>query len=314
MSARVPDSLICLGLGYSALFLVERLLAAGQTQVAGTVRSQAKASALAAAGIDVYLWQGEIPSPSRPPSPSQSPSQSPAPIPVLPRTERSVFLISTPPDADGCPAARAFGHLAGGRPVIYLSTTGVYGDRAGAWIDETSAPTPTSARGERRLLAEQQWRAVTEHLAIVRLPGIYGPGRSVLERLKAQQARRIVKSGLVFSRIHVADLAAGLHAILDAGVPRGVYHFTDNEPAPPEAPIIFGAECLGIAPPPREPFDHASMSPMALSFYSECKRVSSQHTRDRLGWVPRYPTYREGLMAILDGGDPQPFGMGQCFE
>ena len=230
---------------------------------------------------------------------------------MLPLSERSIFLISTPPDADGCPAARAFGQLAKNRPVIYLSTTGVYGDRAGAWVDETSAPAPTSARGERRLLAEQQWQALTPYLAIVRLPGIYGPGRSVLDRLQAQQARRVVKPGLVFSRIHVADLAAGLHALLDAGVPSGVYHFTDDEPAPPEDPITFGAECLGIAPPPCEPFEDASMSPMALSFYSECKRVSSQRTRERLGWVPRYPTYREGLMAIMDGCDAPPFGMEQ---
>jgi len=275
------DRLVCLGLGYTALRLAGRLEARNVALV-GTVRTSARAGQLSARPISVHVWDGHTPAPD------------------LALTPTTAVLVSVPPDADGCPAARAYGRAAAAVPVIYLSTTGVYGDRAGAWVDEASEPAPSSPRGERRLVAERRWQRAAGRTALVRLPGIYGPGRSPIDRVRDGSARRIVKPGQVFSRIHVDDLAAGLEALIDAGVPAGVYHFADDEPAPPEAPIAYAADLLDLPAPPIEDFDAAELSPMARSFYAECKRVASTHTRTALGWTPRYPSYREGLAAILE--------------
>lgn len=275
-------TLFCFGLGYTAQRLAARLIPRG-FRIAGTVRGEDKAAALGAEGIDARVWGG-----------------AGGAAPGLPEDPDAVFLVSVPPDVDGCPAARIFAREVSARSVIYLSTTGVYGDRGGAWVDETSAPSPSGERGARRLAAETDWqRGRGGATAIARLPGIYGPGRSAVDRVRDGTARRIVKPGQVFSRIHVDDLAAGLEALIDRGVPDGVYHFADDEPAPPEAPIAHAAALLGVEPPPVEDFETADLSPMARSFYAECKRVASARTREALGWAPRFPTYREGLAALI---------------
>ena len=275
-------TLFCFGIGYTAQRLAARLLPR-RVRIAGTVRGEDKAASLTDGGIDAQVWGG-----------------AGGAAPDLPRDPNAVFLVSVPPDVDGCPAARTFARRVGARPVIYLSTTGVYGDRGGAWVDETSEPSPSGERGARRLAAEAGWQQGREGAtAVVRLPGIYGPGRSAIERVRDGTARRIVKPGQVFSRIHVDDLAAGLEALIDRGVPDGVYHFADDEPAPPEAPIAHAAALLGVEPPPVEDFETAQLSPMARSFYAECKRVASARTREGLDWTPRYPSYREGLAALL---------------
>lgn len=270
-------SLYAFGLGYSALRLARRLVAEGW-QVAGTVRSAQKADALGAEGISADVWPG---------SPPDIPGDS-------------VWLVSVPPDEAGCPVARAFGDRAGDTAVIYLSTTGVYGDLGGNWAFEWTPPAPGNPRGARRWQAEQQWQAAAGRLASVRLPGIYGPGRSALDRVRSGRARRIIKPGQVFSRIHVDDIAGGLQALLDRDIPAGVYHLCDDAPAPPQDVISHAADLLGAGEPPAVDFDSADLSAMARSFYSECKRVSNARTKAALGWRPQYPTYREGLAAILD--------------
>lgn len=270
-------SLFCFGLGYSALHLARTLKTRGW-EVSGTVRSASKVERLREEGINASVW--------------------PDGTPDIP--SGAVWLVSVPPDETGCPVARTFGGIAAGVPVIYLSTTGVYGDRNGNWVFEWSAPSPDNPRGERRWLAEEQWQAAAgTKLARVRLPGIYGPGRSALDRLHAGRARRIIKPGQVFSRVHVEDIASGLSALLMKGVPAGVFHLCDDEPAPPQEVIEFAARLAGLEVPPAVRFDAADLSPMARSFYSECKRVSNAKTKGALGWRPIYPTYREGLTAIL---------------
>lgn len=272
----VQRSLYCFGLGYSALALARRLRGEGW-RVGGTVRSADKAGALRKEGLAVDVWPDGAPD-----------------VPA-----GSVWLVSVPPDAEGCPVARAFAAEAGEAAVIYLSTTGVYGDRGGDWVFEWSLPAPDNPRGERRWRAEQQWAEAAGRLASVRLPGIYGPGRSAFDRLRAGTARRIVKPGQVFSRVHVDDIAGGLEALISRGVAAGVYHLCDDEPAPPQDVIAYAAGRLGVAVPPDTDFEAADLSAMARSFYSECKRVSNARTKAALGWRPLYPTYREGLDAIL---------------
>ncbi|MEO1661955.1 MAG: SDR family NAD(P)-dependent oxidoreductase [Pseudomonadota bacterium] len=209
------------------------------------------------------------------------------------------LVISAPPTDDGCPAMQMLGEAArAAASVTYLSTTGVYGDLDGGWAMEWSKAQPQSVRARRRYAAEQAWVEMAGRLAIVRLPGIYGPGRSAFERLRTGKARRIVKPGQVFSRAHVDDIAAGLKAILLAGE-QGVFNLCDDQAAPPQAVIAYAADLLKMAVPPEIPFDQAELSPMGQSFYSECKRVSNARLKSATGWRPTFPTYPEGLNAIL---------------
>lgn len=185
----------------------------------------------------------------------------------------------------------------------YLSTIGVYGDHRGAVVDEATVPRPASGRSRDRLAAEEAWLAFGREsgkaVQVFRLAGIYGPGRSAFDKLQAGTARRVIKPGQVFNRIHVDDIAAVLAASLDR--PRGgaVYNVSDDEPAPPEDVIACAAELLGIAPPPEVPYAEADLSPMAASFWGESKRVANRLLHDELGVPLRYPTYREGLRALL---------------
>lgn len=209
------------------------------------------------------------------------------------------LVISTPPTPDGCPAFEMIGADAvKAASVTYLSTTGVYGDLQGGWAMEWTTPNPQSERGRRRVAAERHWQATTAKHRIVRLPGIYGPGRSALDRVRNGTARRIICEGQVFSRVHVDDIARGLLALIQTRS-YGIFHLCDEEAAPPQDVIAYAANLLGQPVPPDIPFDSADLSEMARSFYSECKRVSNAKIKAATGWRPLYPTYREGLVALL---------------
>ncbi len=217
------------------------------------------------------------------------------------------LLISIPPDAAGCPVFDSHGAeiaaLRDLRWIGYLSSTNVYGDRAGGWVDETMPTEPSGERGRRRVAAEAAWRALGERsgipVQIFRLAGIYGPGRSALDALRAGTARRIVKPDQVFSRIHVADLATVLEASIAQPRAGAIYNVCDDAPSPPDEVIAYAAVLLGVAPPPLEDFATAALSPMARSFYDDSKRVSNRRIKEELGVSLRYPSYREGLAALV---------------
>lgn len=220
-----------------------------------------------------------------------------------------LLIASAPPDERGDPILRcagdalARGHL---RQVVYLTTLGVYGNHDGAWVDETTPPRAGSARLERRLKAEADWlafgRAQGVPVSVLRLAGIYGPGRNALEQVRTGEARRIDKPGQVFNRIHVDDIANAIRAAV-AHRFDGILNVTDDLPSPPGDPIAFAAELLGVEAPPLLPFAVAArdMSPMALTFWSGNKRVSNARLKGELGVALRYPTYREGLTALAGG-------------
>lgn len=281
--------LFCFGFGYSASALARRLLARGWT-VTGTGRSQASLAAIARAG-------------ARP-----VPFDATAPLPQGALDDVTHVLSSVPPDGDGDPVIRCAGAVLAQRArhirwAGYLSTTGVYGDRGGDWVDETSPLEPSTERGERRLAAETAWLDLWhEHglpVHLFRLAGIYGPGRNQLELVRNGTARRIVKPGQVFSRIHVEDIAGVLEASIARPDPGAAYNVCDDEPAPPQEVIAFAAELLGVAPPPEIAFEEAELSPMARSFYAESKRVLNARIKRDLGYVLRFPSYREGLRSLL---------------
>ncbi|HRO11746.1 SDR family oxidoreductase, partial [Amaricoccus sp.] len=219
--------------------------------------------------------------------------------------EADAILVSIPPAAGRDPALARYGAALGrARPrwVGYLSTTGVYGDRQGGWVDETGALAPVSERGRWRVAAEQAWLATGLPVHLFRLAGIYGPGRSALDKLRAGRAQRIVKPGQVFSRIHVDDIAAALLASLARPDPGRAYNLADDEPAPPQDVIAHAARLLGLPPPPEVPFEAADLSPMARSFYAESKRVANRRIKQELGLRLAWPDYRAGLAGLLAAG------------
>ena len=282
-----PSYLFCFGLGYTATRLARVLLAEGWS-IAGTRRD-------GGGEVDLVVHANDG---TRPLDPA-----------LLVGVTH--LLSSVPPDEAGDPVLRHGPELAGELPGLawcgYLSTTGVYGDRGGGWVDETTPPAPSTERGHRRLAAETAWRAFADELAVpldvFRIAGIYGPGRNQLAALRAGRARRIEKPGQLFSRIHVDDLVAALHAALVHPAPGRIYNLADDAPAPPGEVIVHAAELLGVDPPPPIPFETAELSPMARSFYAESKRVSNRHIKEELGLQLSYPTYREGLAALLRDGD-----------
>lgn len=273
--------LLSLGYGYSAAALAATL--PGDWRRIGTTRSQAKAAAMTAEGVEPV---------------------DPEDAAALDRAIAAAdhVLISVPPGPGGDPMlARCRDALSAARPrwVGYLSTTGVYGDRDGGWVDETSALRPVNDRSARRVKAERDWQATGLPVEIFRLAGIYGPGRSVFDRLREGRAQRIVKPGQVFSRVHAEDIAGALRAAMARPSPGRVVNLADDEPAPPGEVIVYAASLLGVDPPPEIPFDEADLSPMARSFYNESKRVSNRRMREELGYAPLYPDYRAGLRAVL---------------
>ncbi|HEX3505435.1 MAG TPA: SDR family oxidoreductase [Xanthobacteraceae bacterium] len=218
------------------------------------------------------------------------------------------ILVSVPPGEGGDPVLTVFGEALEQvkqlGAVVYLSTIGVYGDRGGAWVDEATEPHPDSGRGGARLTAERAWQRVGERggasVAVLRLAGIYGPGQNALEQVARGKARRVLKPGQIFNRIHVGDIAQAVDAAFTRRA-SGVFNIADDEPTPPGDPIVFAAQLLAVAPPPEIPFAQAAqtMSPMALSFWQECRRVKNDKLKRELGVTLRYPTYREGLQALF---------------
>jgi nucleoside-diphosphate-sugar epimerase len=287
------NRLFCFGLGYSALALARALLAQGWT-VAGTTRNDEKRAALATEGIDVHLFGPE--------QPLANPAQA--------LEGATHVLTSIAPDETGDPVLRAHGKdlLACDRLAWagYLGTTGVYGDRDGAWVDEADPPAASLPRTRRRVAAEGHWLASGLPVHIFRLAGIYGPGqgRNALETVRSGQAKRIVKPGQMFGRIHVADIVQVLQASMARPNPGAIYNVADDEPAPPQDVIAFAAELLGVEPPPEVPFEQAELSEAARSFYADNRRVANGRIRTELGVDLLFPTYREGLRAILDGMQP----------
>jgi nucleoside-diphosphate-sugar epimerase len=274
-----PLTLYCAGYGYSAAALAKRLITQGW-RVKGTTSKDAKQAEMAVLGVEAVSW------------------------PPVANDLAGVthFLVSAGPDEAGDPTLREAKDVIANASfdwVGYLSTTGVYGDHGGGWVDEDTPLTPSTKRGALRVRAEAEWRDMNLPLHIFRLAGIYGPGRGPFSKVRNGTARRIEKPGQVFSRIHRDDIAAALEASIEAPNPVRAYNLCDNEAAPPQDVIAYAAELLGVEPPPLTPIDQVEMSPMAASFYAESKRVSNQRLREELGVKLKHPTYREGLAATL---------------
>lgn len=261
------------GLGYTAERLARRLSGEGWA-VAGTTRNPDRLSGFAARG-----WTGFGPE------------------------DATHLLISTPPETTGDPSLAACPPTARLPHIVwagYLSTTGVYGDHGGEWVDETTALAPTGPRGRRRVRAEADWTARGLPLHVFRIAGIYGPGRNAIESVRRGTARRVEKPGQVFSRIHVDDLVDALAASIAKPDPGRIYNVCDDEPAAPGDVVAFACSLLGLPPPPPVPMEAAGLSEMARSFYRDNKRVSNARMKSELGIRLRHPSYREGLRALLD--------------
>lgn len=212
-------------------------------------------------------------------------------------------LVTSAPTPSGCPAHAALAPLMSSRRpdwVGYVSSTAVYGDRNGGWVFEDSALNAASIPGARRVAAERAWLDQGAHL--FRLPAIYGPGRSTLDRLRDGTARRVKKPGQVFNRVHVEDAAAGILAATARPRPGRAYNLTDDDPSSMEAVILAAAERLDLPPPPETDLDDPSVSEAMRGFYLDSKRVSNARAKSELGWRPLYPTWREGLEALLSPG------------
>ena len=277
---RMAPTLLSLGHGYSASALARRLIPQGW-QVIGTTRHPGRADALRAAGVEPLLWPGDL-------------------GPALARATH--LLSSIAPDENGDPALARYGPAIAASSlkwVGYLSTTGVYGDHRGGWVDEDTPLTPSTQRGLQRVAAEAQWQALGLPLHIFRLAGIYGPGRGPFEKVRDGTARRIIKPGQVFSRIHVDDIAQVLDASIHHPRPGAIYTVCDDDPAPPEDVIGHAATLLGLPLPEAVPYDTADMTPMARSFYAESKRVRNTLIKTELGVKLIHPDYRAGLAALL---------------
>jgi dTDP-D-glucose 4,6-dehydratase len=282
--------LFCFGLGYSAHALAARL-ANGGWKIAGTARDQANIERLRARGCEVAQFAGE-------------PGNREVPKLLRGTTH---LLHSIPPGLSGDPVLAHYRKEIAGlrflKWVGYLSTVGVYGDQKGRWVDESTEPKPNSERTEARVEAEQDWLRFGEEtgvpVQIFRLAGIYGPGRSVFDKLHAGTARRIRKDGQVFSRIHVEDIASVLEASIARPAAGAIYNVADDEPAAPDEVVAYAAKLLGVQAPPEVAFDEADLTPMARSFYEGSRRISNTRIKSELGVQLTYPTYREGLAALL---------------
>jgi nucleoside-diphosphate-sugar epimerase len=283
--------LLIFGFGFAGRAITRRLKPQGWS-VAGTWRDGADAARIVAGGAEAVAVS----------DPGALEAEA---------ARADAILITAPPGPGGCPAlppvttalarARAFPAWIG-----YLSTTGVYGDRGGRWVTERSRLAAQSVEGARRVGAERDWLQAGAGMglcvAVFRLPGIYGPGRSSFDRLRAGTARRIAAPGQIFSRIHVDDLAAGLAASIARPRPGGIYNLCDDEPAPNSEVLAYAAGLLGMTPPPEVPLDLDALAPSARRFYAETKRVSNALAKAELGWRPAWPSYREGLAAVLAAG------------
>ena len=276
--------LFSFGHGFSARALADILVPRGW-RIYGTTRSADKMDGIAATGVEPVLWPGTD-------------------VSAL-LAEAPYLLISAGPGKDGDPVLGAMqDEIAALAPKLrwagYLSTTGVYGDHQGGWVDEDTPLTPATKRGQARVEAEAAWRAIPDlPLHIFRLAGIYGPGRGPFAKVRAGTARRIIKKGQVFSRIHVEDIAQALELSMARPMPGAIYNLCDDDPAPPQDVIGHAAELLGLPLPEAVDFETAEMTPMARSFYAESKKVRNDRIKRELGWQPKYPDYHTGLAALL---------------
>ncbi|WP_319530451.1 SDR family oxidoreductase [uncultured Cohaesibacter sp.] len=285
---RKTGHLMALGCGYSASRLAGVLLDGGW-QVSGTSRTTEGCRALATKSITPHLFDGSEP---LPPSAWEGVTHC---------------LVSIPPDENGDQSLLHHrDRLASSQELEWigvLSTTGVYGDAAGQWIDETFPPSPLTEANRRRLAMEEGWldfaKVAHKAVQIFRLPGIYGPGRSPFSRIRSGQARSIIKPGQVFNRIHVDDIVAACLKGIERPFAGPVFHIADGNPAASDDVLDYAASLLGQPSPPRVPIAEAGLPPMAMHFYDECKRLDISRARTELGFVPRYADYREGLISVL---------------
>ena len=281
-------NLFCFGLGYCADYLSAKLIKQGW-QVSATCRTSEKAAVLEASGIRPVLLSGKK-------------------VTVTDLGKADHILISVPPEQDGSDPVLNFAGAALAalqdqiKWVGYLSTTGVYGDHQGAWIDEETPAGLLSERGQRRVAAEAQWAATGLPMHYFRLAGIYGPGRNSLRALQNGTARRVVKQGQVFSRIHLADITRILKASMANPNAGRAYSVCDDTPAPPQDVVTYAAELMGVPPPGLQDFATAELSPMARSFYGENKRIRNNRIKEELGVSIEYPDYRAGLLALWESG------------
>ncbi len=280
--------LVIFGMGFTSKALVEEMRPFAEGTIIGTTRSTDKAAALEAMGVIPRLFPGDD---------------------MRADLEQATHvLLSAGPDQGRDPVLAelrdVFADLAPNFTWVgYLSTTGVYGDHQGGWVDETTPAKPSTKRGAARVATEGEWQALAQDhglpLHIFRLPGIYGPGRGPFEKVRRGTARRIIKEGQVFGRIHVEDIAQTLLASMRTPNPGAIYNVSDDDPAPPQDVIGYAAKLLGAPIPPAIPFEKAEMTPMARSFYAESKRVDNQRMKEELGIKLRYPDYRSGLNALF---------------
>ena len=281
-------NLFCFGLGYCADYLSAKLIKQGW-QVSATCRTSEKAAVLEVSGIRPVLLSGKK-------------------VTVTDIGKADHILISVPPEQDGSDPVINFAGAALAalqdqiKWVGYLSTTGVYGDHQGAWIDEETPAGLLSERGQRRVAAEAQWAATGLPMHYFRLAGIYGPGRNSLRALQNGTARRVVKQGQVFSRIHLADITRILEASMANPNAGRAYSVCDDTPAPPQDVVTYAAELMGVSPPALQDFATAELSPMARSFYGENKRIRNNRIKEELGVSLEYPDYRAGLSALWESG------------
>jgi nucleoside-diphosphate-sugar epimerase len=282
------------GLGYCARRLIQR---EPWIEASGTTRTVEAVSALRSEGVQAYQFDG---------AEAESGLEQ-----TLEKAE--AIVVSIPPREGAGATLERFGAgiaaAPGLRRVAYYSTIGVYGDHGGAWADETSATRTRTARGRARLEDEARWTAAARargaEADILRLAGIYGPGRNALVNLRRGEARRIIKPGQVFNRAHVDDIAEISRLVLTRDLKGQIWNVADEEPAPPQDVIAYAAALLGLKPPPEEPFEGAPLSQMAREFYADNKRVSIAKAKAELGFAPAYPTYREGLRALAEAGEGQ---------
>jgi nucleoside-diphosphate-sugar epimerase len=281
-----------LGLGYCVRRLIQR---EPWIDASGTSRTADAVNALRREGVEAYQFDGSDTEPG-----------------LEPALEKAEAIVVSIPPRDGAEVtlklfASAIGAAPALRRIIYCSTIGVYGDHSGAWVDESSATQTRTARGLARLEDEARWievaRARGAEADILRLAGIYGPGRNTLVNLRRGDARRIVKPGQVFNRAHVDDIAQMSSLVLTHGLPGQIWNVADDEPAPPQDVVTYAAGLLGLPPPPQEAFDKARLSPMGREFYADNKRVSIAKAKTLVGFTPVYPTYREGLSALAAAGE-----------
>ncbi|MFL5136762.1 MAG: SDR family oxidoreductase [Microvirga sp.] len=287
-------NLFVFGLGYSVRQFLS-LYRERFTEIGGTVRTPEKVRAMEAEGIQAFRFDGTDFDPR-----------------ILERIARAdALLVSVPPVSETDPVLDHFAEAIASAPHLrwlgYLSTVGVYGHADGDWVDETTPSNPATIRSRHRVAAEREWLALGESapfaVQIFRLAGIYGPGRNALVKVADGSAKRIVKPGQVFNRIHTTDIAQVLMASIESPCRNAIYNVADDEPGPPQDVIAYAADLLGREPPPEVPFEEAEMTPMARTFYEDNKRVRNTRIRTELGVTLRYPTYRQGLQALLESGE-----------